>query len=343
MIENEKKATKSPKTFEFLTYKTERCQDLNCPGFKLRSLQPKVLKCVNYHADFDKRRVPVDQKKKLFLYNNLIIEDNSLFCLNAIEYLYHPIQYKQLACPYNCNKVICPYKHEDEATSRRYFKENFKFDANAYQEMQKTKEELAHQHRKRSAEADSKGSSKDPVGTRSRGCSPKPAIAHPVKKLEGENEEQEEEEKNKYYFNQKLQSPESSTLEFKNHSTIDPNLVATYICAFLNASGGRLLFGVNDDGYVRGIQLKNKDFDEFCVKIDKTTREFSPKVLPSQYEIKKHQVFDSNQFKTKHSSFLVEVIVKKQVPHSHVYTTNNEQCYVRRAASNSHLSHLEYK
>jgi len=44
---------------------------------------------------------------------------------------------------------------------------------------------------------------------------------------------------------------------------LDHNVVYKYICGFLNSLGGRLFFGINDDGYVKGIKMTKKDIESF--------------------------------------------------------------------------------
>lgn len=43
--------------------------------------------------------------------------------------------------------------------------------------------------------------------------------------------------------------------EFKNFNSLDVKTSANYICGFLNSFGGKLFFGIDNDGFVKGIFL----------------------------------------------------------------------------------------
>ena len=43
--------------------------------------------------------------------------------------------------------------------------------------------------------------------------------------------------------------------EFKNFNSLDVKTAANYICGFLNSFGGKLFFGIDNDGFVKGIFL----------------------------------------------------------------------------------------
>lgn len=53
-----------------------------------------------------------------------------------------------------------------------------------------------------------------------------------------------------------------------------------YICGFLNMNGGKILFGINDDGLVKGINLPRKEFDTLQINMDVHLRNFIPQVFP---------------------------------------------------------------
>lgn len=56
---------------------------------------------------------------------------------------------------------------------------------------------------------------------------------------------------------------ENITVEFKQLKILDVEVALRYICAFLNTKGGRLYFGIKDDGVVKGMHLSRRDIDEF--------------------------------------------------------------------------------
>ena len=38
-----------------------------------------------------------------------------------------------------------------------------------------------------------------------------------------------------------------------------------YMCSFLNSEGGTLYIGIDDNGYVRGVRLSNRDIDKMLI------------------------------------------------------------------------------
>jgi predicted HTH transcriptional regulator len=61
--------------------------------------------------------------------------------------------------------------------------------------------------------------------------------------------------------------PESSWMELKNaYTSCHFEKILQTICAFLNTTGGYMVFGVSDDRGITGVQLKG--YDSFALKID---------------------------------------------------------------------------
>ncbi len=70
-----------------------------------------------------------------------------------------------------------------------------------------------------------------------------------------------------YRLMEKLIEEESETLEFKSISSGNPSKAITqalpkYLIGFLNGKGGRILYGVTDDGIVEGININREQRDE---------------------------------------------------------------------------------
>lgn len=59
-------------------------------------------------------------------------------------------------------------------------------------------------------------------------------------------------------------------------------MVAKYICAFLNARGGTLYIGITDEGRVRGLPQTREEIDQFQLQLDAILRKFEPCVLQEQ-------------------------------------------------------------
>lgn len=58
-----------------------------------------------------------------------------------------------------------------------------------------------------------------------------------------------------YFMNQEVNMFEDINNEFKNFNSLDVKTAANYICGFLNSFGGKLFFGIDNDGFVKGIFL----------------------------------------------------------------------------------------
>ena len=58
-----------------------------------------------------------------------------------------------------------------------------------------------------------------------------------------------------YYMGQEVNMFEDLNHEFKNFNSLDVKTAANYICGFLNSFGGKLFFGIDNDGFVKGIFL----------------------------------------------------------------------------------------
>src|SRR5262245_51846574 len=71
-------------------------------------------------------------------------------------------------------------------------------------------------------------------------------------------------------------SGESETLEFKR-TTGERREAARTLCAMLNHRGGRILFGVNPNGWVIGQQVSDRTIEEVAQEL----REIDPPVFPS--------------------------------------------------------------
>ncbi|XP_071955631.1 uncharacterized protein [Antedon mediterranea] len=61
--------------------------------------------------------------------------------------------------------------------------------------------------------------------------------------------------------------------------------VGKYISGFLNSSGGTLLVGVDDKGFVQGVSLEHKEEDLVRIAIDEIINAMEPAVPPNVYSI----------------------------------------------------------
>ena len=135
---------------------------------------------------------------------------------------------------------------------------------------------------------------------------------------------------------------ETHTKEFKE-SIIVPKDMVRYIVGFLNGSGGQLIFGVADNGFVVGVETPLKDFDfhtqlctnpvwsqwwdDFLRTLDTSVRAIKPMVrerIRAVYD--KHQRQTDGQW-----VIVVRVIVPKS--QGVVYEDADGDIWVRREAS----------
>ena len=74
-------------------------------------------------------------------------------------------------------------------------------------------------------------------------------------------------------------------------------LIFEYMCAFINAEGGTLFIGIDDNGMVKGIRLSGKDIDKVLLQIDNGSKmRFSPPLLPQKYKVDFVRVKNSRSF-----------------------------------------------
>jgi hypothetical protein len=109
---------------------------------------------------------------------------------------------------------------------------------------------------------------------------------------------------------QVLAEEESDTLEFKSVESANPcksipSVVLRYAIGFLNRVGGRLLFGVDDDGCVSGVELSRQDRDELKRQINAACATIVPAMPLGALRILYHPVIGSGR--QLENRFVVEV------------------------------------
>lgn len=121
-----------------------------------------------------------------------------------------------------------------------------------------------------------------------------------------------------------------------NLSTLVP-LAYEYMCAFLNCEGGTLYIGIDDDAYVTGVYLSNKDIDRLLLEIDAGCKtKFSPPLLPQRYRVKFVPVKGERKQRQLIDYYVIEIEVIRDRDEQHRYLYNRE-CYMRMNASNHRL------
>lgn len=144
-----------------------------------------------------------------------------------------------------------------------------------------------------------------------------------------------------YSYNQEVVYFENIHTEFKHFTALNITTVTGYVCAYLNSYGGKMFFGINDDGFVKGIHLTRKDIDDFQVQLDIALRNFTPRVMPDQVKLDFHEVaVDQNHTYIVLDRYVVEISV---FCHSYnkFYTTHEGLFLIKRNGSINHLSASE--
>ncbi|MFQ5640214.1 MAG: RNA-binding domain-containing protein [bacterium] len=108
--------------------------------------------------------------------------------------------------------------------------------------------------------------------------------------------------------------------------TIRDYYIAEYLNAFLNTNGGTILFGIENNGRVLGIQLDRDQRDALRREISKVVNKFQPSVEPELYKI------EFVPIENKDSSWVVEIQVSKG--NARLYMTGSQHFYLRRDGSN---------
>ena len=125
-----------------------------------------------------------------------------------------------------------------------------------------------------------------------------------------------------YFINSTFPISEDSNVEFKQLSglSVTPLIdnVLKYVCGFLNASGGKLFYGINDDGVVEGVLLSQEGTLQVKQMLE-TAIEKQFSCSPVKYVF--YNVVDEN-YNTVDNRFVLEIDVKKGRP-DEIYAVNN--------------------
>lgn len=141
-------------------------------------------------------------------------------------------------------------------------------------------------------------------------------------------------------YGAEIKCDEDRENEFKALSTtVNPVFTAAqyckkYISAFLNTSGGRLFFGVVDNGRVRGVQLNRESRDKLRLAIDHVVRCYTPSVGPDMYDVEFVPVCRRipQGVLPLADLFVVRVTVQRAPP-GRVYVAGDKKAYYRMDGS----------
>lgn len=331
-------------------YKTNKCLKTTCKynSYKQSDSDRQLLyDCFDYHFSTDQRRPPLTKilskngneikvlnySEKLSFetaHDRALTENSKKHCINGYEYLYHPLNYKTVLCPINqnqpCQHKYCPYSHNQD---EKIFFEKYRSTI--------------------SSNADLTGGTGG-LSTNQLSVSKKFSKEYPENEKLDENinhinsQDQQNsinsksKEKSFYVLNELVGFIEDHYHEFKLAKP-DTGTVARYICAFLNSKGGTIYFGINDQGHVKGCELRDYEQRAFQKKLFEELKNFTPPVNEQDVSVKFVPVYKDEKIS---SLYVVEIHIKPK-EFDEVYFTSKKECYSKRSASISHLSAKEIK
>ena len=300
-------------------YKISCCESKTCKyksmiaNSKIKTQIP-TYDCFYFHNNnLDRRRPPI--VNGLMTYSPLVSEKAIQFqgyfnikesdCNNGYEYLYHPLNYKNIQCPQNqkesCQSIYCPYFHSID---------EWKIFNKYRADLQMCTQEIKN----------IKGGNL----------------------FNGENEIINENQnlmkiKDYYLFNEKVNFIEDHSHEFKDQK-LHLYTITRYISGFLNSKGGTLYYGIDDNGLIKGINIRDYEIDNFKKKVYEELSKFRPKVDSTLVKIKFTPLYylKIQTYKLISNSYVLEIQVQKGSV-DEIYFTNYNEIHVRRSASINQL------
>ncbi len=127
---------------------------------------------------------------------------------------------------------------------------------------------------------------------------------------------------------------EDREVEFKEINGANPigsikNMLNECAVSFLNANGGRILWGVrNSDRVVVGTKLREEQRDETRKQVYNKLHNIEPGIDPSIVQIYFHEVFIDGNPSPCEELVVIEVTIPKENP-THLYFTGNGEAHVR--------------
>lgn len=310
-----------------------------------------------YWTTEDKRRRPFlasseDSESKQLAYSHFTRDIDTNGCLNDMEYLFHPLNYKTSQCPSNvCERKYCPFYHSSQEKDVAAALITGVQRVDVLNDIMKTIETL-------------KGVN-DELAASVESVKNRPRLTSGIISIVGGVQDEDRDlslnktpnrfhNRNGYYpkkakkatllangkadsmffYNQEVQMFEDINHEFKNFTQLDVKVVTNYICGFLNSFGGKLYFGINNDGFVKGMYLNRQDIDQFQIDLDISLRRFQPEIFPDQILVKFHEVCsDSSKRFVQANKYVVEIEIKPPLDSSDIFINNNWECYIKRSGS----------
>ena len=149
-----------------------------------------------------------------------------------------------------------------------------------------------------------------------------------------------------FVYNTNVNIYEDENYEFKQFSIYSEKDIALhlrqnmrYFSAFLNSNSGILYFGINDDGYILGIELTNELKYSFALQLNKIIETYDEHIKKNKnityyfHEVQSNGKDIINKDKDK-KRYVIEINIKVGLP-DHIYTTPFKEddedygCYIK--------------
>mmetsp|Transcript_20121 Transcript_20121/g.37406 ORF Transcript_20121/g.37406 Transcript_20121/m.37406 type:complete len:313 (-) Transcript_20121:574-1512(-) len=270
----------------------------------------RIASCCFFHSDTDRRRPPKQGYKGILCLEAIALgscsEEKCKYCNNYVEFLYHPDNYKHTRCIYErrslkCERgTLCPFYHSPE--------EYEAFSTLRYQPEEPPVNELA-----------SETSEADDERSESRGTETPTPVSPPGQYILG------------------FRTPlfEDLHTEFKNVKRfLTPavvEVVLPYLSAYLNAEGGTLYYGIENNGIITGVKLTRELRDSFSLALDNAAHSFHPQLTHDDYKLEFKPVYKQTGAPLS-SVYVIELTVNPG-KRDEIYLTNKNKAYIKRDAS----------
>lgn len=125
-----------------------------------------------------------------------------------------------------------------------------------------------------------------------------------------------------------VEMEENRIYEFKSVVSKNPakaisDSAEDYICAYLNSNGGKLFYGIDDNGKVSGVHLTKEDKDSLRKQISVKIAQIEPHIDPTSVVFYFHDVEDHNSIQLE-DQYVVEIIVPPSYEKQLYFTGSNK-------------------
>ena len=118
-----------------------------------------------------------------------------------------------------------------------------------------------------------------------------------------------------FYLNEKILESEGIQIEYKLYTyPLSKELrygITKQICGFLNAKGGRIFFGINDNSEVKGMYIEEKQRDLFRNELFNSTIDFYPSCRINKLEVYYLPIFNKSTNSYCENLFVTKLVIKQ--------------------------------